>query len=280
MKAMITVLREQFNSLYLIGRLSLFEVKNNNNSNYLGMGWEIINPMIQIFIYWFVFGYGIRSLGHGNGRSGIHLAGHAHNIQFFPWMLAGIGVWFFVNQGILLGCKSIFQRIKMVSKMNFPMSVIPTYVIFSKLYSHLFMVIIIYIILLFMGFPLSFYIFQLPYYIFGTLALLFAISLVTSTLAAIARDVQMAIQAFMRMLLYLSPFLWSMSTLPEPISTLVKLNPLYYLAEGYRYSLLGGQWYLAVHLKYTIYFWALIIVLTAIGSAMHLKFRDHFVEYV
>lgn len=277
---MITVIREQIDSLYLIGRLSLFEVKNNNNNNYLGMGWEIINPMIQVFIYWFVFGYGIRHHGHGSGRSGIHMVGHAHAVPFFPWMLAAISVWFFFNQSILLGTKSIFSRIKMVSKMNFPMSVIPTYVIFSKFYSHLFMVVIIYIILLLSGFSPSVYIIQLPYYIFCSIAFLFALCLVTSTLAAIIRDVQMMIQAFMRMLLYLSPFLWNMTTLSPPIGTLVKLNPLYYLAEGYRYSLLGGQWYFIDHLKYTIYFWALIIFLMALGSAMHLKFRDHFVEYV
>src|SRR5699024_12147993 len=55
MKSVITVLKEQIDNFYLIMRLSLYELKNKNTSNYLGMAWEIINPSIQILIYWFVF---------------------------------------------------------------------------------------------------------------------------------------------------------------------------------------------------------------------------------
>ena len=51
-----TVLKEQIQNFYLIRRLSLYELKSKNKNNYLGMAWEVINPSIQILIYWFVFG--------------------------------------------------------------------------------------------------------------------------------------------------------------------------------------------------------------------------------
>ena len=40
MKSMVMVLKEQISSLYLIKRLSIYQVKSTNNNNYLGLFWE------------------------------------------------------------------------------------------------------------------------------------------------------------------------------------------------------------------------------------------------
>jgi teichoic acid transport system permease protein len=265
MKSMFTVIREQINSFYLIRRLSLFELKSANNNNYLGMLWEVINPMIQLSIYWFVFGFGIRGGEDVNG------------IPFVYWLLSGMSVWFFVNQSLLEGSKSIYTRINFISKMSFPMSVIPTYVIVSKFYSHLILVGIITIGLQFTGYTISPYFIQLPYFMFGTLMLLVSISLITSTLATIVRDVQMVVTSVVRMLLYLTPLLWVPTGF---IKKIMLVNPLYYLVEGYRASLLGTSWYMLDNTNLTLYFWGLILILLMIGSALHVKFRNHFVDYM
>lgn len=60
MKSLFQIVKDHINHFYLIIRLSLFELKSNNNNHYLGMLWEVLNPLILIGIYWFVFGYGIR----------------------------------------------------------------------------------------------------------------------------------------------------------------------------------------------------------------------------
>ncbi|MCG4627826.1 teichoic acid ABC transporter permease, partial [Anaerostipes hadrus] len=80
MKSAITVLKEQINSFYLIIRLSLYEVRSENRNNYLGILWEVINPMIQLAIYWFVFGFGLRG---GHPQPG-----------YIPWLFAGSSIWF------------------------------------------------------------------------------------------------------------------------------------------------------------------------------------------
>lgn len=268
MNAALTIVKEQIKSFYLIRRLSVFEVKSENNNNYLGFLWEIINPMIQIGIYWFVFGYGIRS-----GRA-------VDGIPYFHWMLAGVIVWFFVNQAMLLGSKSIYTRIRIIAKMSFPMSVIPSYVIMSKFYGHLALTLIVFIILHFAGTPFSIYILQLPYFMFALLAFLIAFSLITSTLATIVRDVQMVVQSLVRVLLYLTPILWTSQHLPHAVQLFMKANPFYYIVEGYRSALLGGSWYFMAHPMYTLYFWVAVIVTLIIGSFLHLKFRDSFVDYL
>ncbi|WP_173915591.1 ABC transporter permease [Halobacillus sp. Marseille-Q1614] len=271
MKSALTVLKEQIKYFYLVRRLSLYELKSSNNNNYLGMLWELLNPGIQIAIFWFVFGFGIRNrVGEGG-------------MDFFPWMLSGIVVWFMIHQGLIQASKSIYTKIKMLSKMNFPMSVIPSYVIFSKFYPHLMLLAVVIIILNLLGFTVSIYYIQLPLYMIGVLVLLYAISLITSTLATIVRDVQMLLQSTLRMLLYLSPILWDISKFGEDLNWLkiiMQINPFYYVVEAYRTSLLGQGWYFIEEWQYTLYFVSLIAVLFLIGSALHVKFRRHFIDFL
>ena len=268
MKSALIILKEQMQNFHLVRRLSLYEMKSQTSGNYLGAAWEIINPSIQIMIYWFVFGFGIRQ------RAPVG------DVEYLQWMFAGILVWFFINQGITKSTRSIYQKIRMLSKMNFPMSVIPSYVVVSQFYPHLIILGLGMVLLQFMGYPITIYYLQLPLYVAATVALLFSISLITSTLATIVRDVQMMLQAVMRMLLYLSPILWPPTLLPESWQTWLKLNPFYYVIEGYRNSLLGQGWYFLENPLYTLYFCGLLLTLFIIGSYLHVKFRSQFIDFL
>ncbi len=55
MSAIGTVFKEHVKNFYLIQRLAQFQVKIINHSNYLGVAWELINPVMQIMVYWMVF---------------------------------------------------------------------------------------------------------------------------------------------------------------------------------------------------------------------------------
>lgn len=275
MKAAITVIKEQLNNFYLIKRLSAYEIKNQNKNNYLGMAWEVINPSIQILIYWFVFG-ALRD------RDPIVLVPGVE-VPFINWLLAGFILWIFFYQATIQGSKSIYSRLRMLSKMNFPMSIIPNFVIFSKFYIHLFMLVIAIIIFQLTGFYASFYYLQLIYFAFATFCLIFSISLITSTLSTIIRDVHMFLNSTLRMGLYLSGVLWPIAILkdfPHWITVVLKLNPLYYLIEGYRAALFGTEWHLITHWEYTLYFWIIVLILFLFGSILHVKFRRHFIDYL
>ncbi len=272
MRSAIKVIHEQIQNFYLIQRLSLYELKSKNKNNYLGMAWEIINPLIQILIYWFVFG-SIRQ------RADIEVI-PGTEVPFIHWLLAGFILWTFFYQSTIQGSKSIYTRLRMLSKMSFPMSVIPNIVIFSQFYIHIVMLGITFFIFQLSGYFVTVYFLQIVYFIFASFCLIFAISLITSTLSTIIRDVHMFLNATLRMLLYLSPILWQITILDEPLPTIMKLNPLYYLIEGYRSALFGLDWYFIVHWQYTLYFWGVVIVLFLFGAALHVKFRRHFIDYL
>jgi len=276
MKSMITIVKEQISSFYLILRLSAFELKSANTNNYLGRFWEILNPMIQLTIYWFVFGAGIRKGREVPMENGI-------DVPFFIWMVTGMIVWFFVNPAISASSRSIYSRIQLISKMSFPMSAIPSFVIMANFYTHLMLVVVVTIFLQFTDFKLTVYFFQLPYFMLATLLFLLGLALVTSTLSTIVRDVQQVVQSILKMLLYVTPFLWHVDDLVIngiDYAFLLKINPLYYIVEGYRAALLGTTWYPLEYPEYTLYFWITVIGLFMIGAVLHLKFRNRFVDYL
>lgn len=272
MNYLLIVLKEQINSFYLAIRLSFYEVKSANNNNYLGMGWELLNPLIQLGVYWLVFGMGIRG-GRAVSVGGIE-------VPFLYWLLSGMVVWFFIHSSIMAGTKSIHSRLGMLSKMNFPLSTIPMFVILTNFYSHLMLVIAVAIIFFFAeGITIGIHIFQIAYYMFATIVFLFSLSLLTSTLATLVRDVVMIVQAIMRMMLYVTPLLWVPENLPHAFRVFMRFNPLTYLVTGYRDAFLGTGWFWD-NLTYTAYFWSVVLFLLTVGSALHVKFRRHFIDYL
>lgn len=273
MKAAIKVIREQLSNFYLIRRLSLYEIKSKNKNNHLGIAWEIINPSIQLVIYWFVFGT-LRD------RAPVEIGGV--EVSFFTWLLAGFFIWTFCFQSIIQGSKSIYTRLRILSKMNFPMSIIPNIVIFSNLYIHIIMLIISIILLQFTGFYITIYYLQLFYFIFAALCLMFAISLITSTISTIIRDAHMFLNSTFRMMFYVSGVLWPITRLSDfpTLLKLMQLNPLYYLIEGYRAALFGVDWYFITNWQYSLIYWGIVLILLIIGSLLHIKFRRHLIDYL
>lgn len=253
----------------MINRLALYEIKSKYAGNLLGTFWMILNPLIQIGIFWLVFGLGIRGGAPVNG------------VPFFAWLICGLIPWFYMSAGMTQGANSIYSKLGMASKMNFPLSIIPTYVILSQLYTHMILVVIMFIAVIVYHGIATINVFAFLYFMGATTIFLFALSYVTSTFSAIVRDVQQIVQSVVRILFYITPIFWVPITakLPFFFQLVIKLNPFYYLVQGYRESLLWGKtdflwsWY-------TIYFWGIVLILLLVGSIIHVKFRRQFVDYL
>ncbi|WP_088042757.1 ABC transporter permease [Bacillus sp. EAC] len=268
MNSIKTVLSEQFNNIYMIGRLSAYELKKLYANSFLGGIWIFLNPMIQIAVYGVTFGLGIRG------------GAPVHGIPYFTWMVCGLIPWFFISASIMQGSNAIYQRINTVARMNFPLSITPTYVIVAQLYTHLvLMILAIAIVSLSVGIS-NIHIFELIYFIFSSFCFLVALSFITSTISTMMRDIHLLIQQITRLLLYLTPVLWEPSDkAPQLLLNLMKLNPFFYVVEGYRSALIYDDTSLFLT-SYTLYFWGLVLVMFVLGTTLHIKFRRNFVDYL
>ncbi|EQB38122.1 hypothetical protein M948_05985 [Virgibacillus sp. CM-4] len=267
MTVVFKVLRDQITYFPLILRLAIYEIKSKYQMHYLGVLWQIINPLMQVSVYWFIFGVGIR-----NGEP-------VGNIPFFIWLLIGLIPWFFISPSIVQGSNSVYSKVNLVSKMKFPVSILPSITIISNTFNFLIMLVLLCIVLFLYDIHMSMYILQLPYYLLCIVALLYATTILCSTISVLIRDFQLLIQSVMRMMFFLTPILWSVSEFPEQLQSIIELNPFAYIVNGFRDSLLSTGWFFE-DIRYMFYFWSFTLLVLLIGSILHGNFKNKFVDYL
>ena len=116
LKSIKYVLKENFSNLFRIYSISKYELLSDIRDSRLGIFWNFANPLIQILTYYFVFGLVMN-------RKDVD------GIPFIQWMLAGMVVWFFINPCITQGANAIFSKTGVITKMKFPVSVLPATVV-------------------------------------------------------------------------------------------------------------------------------------------------------
>ena len=60
-------------------------------------------------------------------------------------------------------------------------------------------------------------------------------------------------------------------------SFIFKLNPMFYIVEGYRSALLGDIWFFQ-NIKLTIYFWGIVLLLYVFGRIIFKRLKPHFAD--
>lgn len=261
--AILIIAKEIFANKERMVRLSRFDYNLLNKDSYLGKVWGLLNPLIQIGTYWFVFGIGI--------RNGSPVDGHA----FLPWMLSGLIPWFFMSSCVARGASSIFAKSHTVLQLKYPVSTVPVGSILVTFYEHINLLVILTIMLCTFGYYPNFAWINIIYYFIYAIVFLVSLSMVTSVLTMIARDFQKLINAILRLWFYLTPVLWTMGNLPYYAKQIMKLNPAYYVVDGFRQSILYGTHFYQSSFNIG-FFWILNILLFSTGCYLQMKFRDRY----
>lgn len=267
-KSMKFVLEENFNNLYRIYSISKYELLADMRDSKLGLFWNFANPVIQVLTYWFMFGLVFQKKDVGD-------------IAYLPWMLGGMVVWFFISPCITNGCNAIFSKVNVITKMKFPVSILPATVVLKELFNHLCLMLVLIIIFIPFGIYPSWYWLELIYYLFCAIIFAICLSMTTSVLNMLARDTRKLILACMRLLLYLTPVLWSVDQLSNhpTLIKLMNLNPIYYIVQGYRDCFFYHRGILA-YTDSMIAFWVITFILFAVGSTMMYKFKHKFIDMI
>lgn len=266
-KSINYVLRENLSNLYRIYSIAKYELIADMRDSRLGIFWNFANPTIQILTYWFVFGF-------LNQRKDVL------NVPFIQWLVVGMVVWFFINPCITNGCNAVFSKTSVITKMKFPVSILPATVVLKELFNHFFILSIVTVFLSVSGYPPTIHWLGLIYYCFCAFVFGVSLSLVTSVLNMLARDTRKLVLSCMRLLLYLTPILWPLSmTNNYAIRVIMKFNPIYYIVTGYRDCIFYNNGIIH-YWKQGVAFWVITLVLFVIGSMMMYKFKHKLIDMI
>lgn len=247
--------------------LSVNELKKKYKGAALGPMWALIKPTFTLFILWFAFAVGLRGSG---------------NVEFlgvkyprFVFMLTGYVPWFFISEMIIGGSRSIRNNKQFVTKLSFPVSNIMTFTSLSSLYIHLLLCVIMYIVLLCMGYGPSLYNLQFFYYCIVMYMFFLVLSWATAPLSAFSKDFENLINSVITGLFWLSGVFWSTYDMPyEWLKKLMYLNPINYFVNGYRKCFIAEKFILdSDSLLETAVFYGEFVLLIFVGSHLYKKFR-------
>jgi teichoic acid transport system permease protein len=170
------------------------------------------------------------------------------------------------------GTEAIRGYRHLVTKMNFPVSTIPTFVSLSKLFVNLCMIGITIIIYISFGYPIDIYILQLPFYILCMFIFFTGWSLFSSPLAAISRDYANLVKSFTTGIFWLSAIIWDPSGVSNKLfKFFLKINPITYIVQGFRDTFIYKQWFFEK--EETIIFAVVLIIMWTLGTTIYKKLR-------
>ena len=232
--------------------------------SYLGILWAFIQPAITVLIFWFVFQVGFKSQP-------------VNNVPFILWLIAGMFPWFFFSDAVSNATNAVMENSYLVKKIVFKVAFLPIIKIFSALIVHLFFVMVMYMLFLVYGYRFDLHWLQVFYYLGATIVLILGISYITSSVVVFFRDVGQLVAMLLQIAFWATPIFWSVNMFPAKYHWLFKINPLYYLIEGYRDSMINHIWFWEKP-TLTLYFWIVALGLLALGFSTFRKLKPHFAD--
>jgi lipopolysaccharide transport system permease protein/teichoic acid transport system permease protein len=245
-------------------QLTKNDFKQKYVGNLLGALWAFIQPTITILIFWFVFQVGFKSKPVGD-------------FPFILWLISGMIPWFFFAEALSNGTNSVIANSFLVKKIVFRISLLPIIPLLSALVIHLFFIFFMFGMFLYYGITPTIYWIQIFYYLFAMSILLLGLSWITASVIVFFKDMGQIVAMVIQFGFWLTPIFWSIDIIPQQYHWIIELNPLVYIIEGYRDSLIHHQWFWEKPTE-GIYFWVISMIIFLFGAWLFQKLRPHFAD--
>jgi lipopolysaccharide transport system permease protein/teichoic acid transport system permease protein len=250
----------------LLFTLSIRDFQKKYISNLFGLVWAVLDPVAFVVILYFVFGE------RYSGKN-------PNEVSFVVYLITGHIAFDLFGSTMHSVTQSITEHSFLLKKVNFRVAILPIVTMLSNLMVHGIVLMVCIVILQFNHIYPSWYWFQLLYYAFAITVFLISIGWLTSSIYLFFPDISNIVAIVTRLMFFLTPIFWKMSGLAVRDQFLLKLNPVYYIVNGYRESLIyhKGFW---EHPVLTVYFWSVCIFFLVIGVLVFKRLRPHFADVV
>ncbi len=248
----------------LILSMAKRELATQYAGSFLGFIWTFINPMVMIFVFWFVFSVGFK-------------AKPMNDVPFIVWLAAGMAPWFVFSDIVIGATHVITGNAHLIKKTVFPSQILPVVKLVSSLVTHSIFVAILLILLLFQQMEFSFWFVQFFYYLFCLSTFALGIGWAVSSLNVFIRDVGQIVAVVMQVGFWATPIFWDINMMSGKVQAILKINPVYYIIQGYRDSFISFVpfWH---HGLYTFYFWTVTLFFFAFGALIFKKLKGQFAD--
>ncbi len=195
----------------LVKNLVFMNLKLKYRDSVLGFVWSLANPLLLIIVYTLAFKY-ILKVG-------------TPNFAFF--VLVGILPWMFFSNSLGMATGAIVDNGNLIKKVAFPLEVLPVASVLFALAQ--------YVLTLLVFLPAVFVVFRvipswtmLLFVPFLGLQVVFTVGLALLAAAATVffRDVRHFVEIALMLLFWLTPVIYEVSSIPNPLKAVIVLSPV------------------------------------------------------
>ena len=253
----------------------ILETKNTT----LGSYWHIVRDVIFFVTY-------ISFMTFMRGNSDIE------ELPGIVYLVVGLVPWYFVSDIFNGGVNCIRGYRHVISKVKFPITIIPFYNTIGSFYKRgltyliLAFVILVYFIL---GDIDTFKVFHFIYFNAAMIIYMMAFNLVFSSLISVSKDFGELYKSIQRVQFYFIPVFWDFTMIASKLNSadpikdfigdvihmLLLLNPVAYILNGFRMSF-GGTNHVTTEL--TIIFWVMTIIMFIVGFSLQARLRKIYAD--
>ena len=197
---------------------------------------------------------------------------------FLPYLASGLIMWGLISGILNEGTVGFTVAEAMIKQLPLPKIVYIVRVVWRNLIVSAHNIVILPLVILVVGAPMSWAILLWPVGVLLTVTALFGLALALAVVATRFRDLPPIVNAILTVGFYITPVIWLKDSLGnnELVSSIVSLNPLYHLLQVARLPLIGqypslDNWIWAA--GYGVFFWI-------VGLAMFRKYEKRIAYWV
>ena len=208
------------------------------------MAWSFFIPLIQIFLFWFVFSTIMKARPYANTQ-----------VPYIYFLLSSFFFWLAFSEGVIKASYTIIGNADMVKKVSFPNIVLPIAATLSS-YIHHMVGFLLFLIAFFIATSVSPTIGLIIPILFLQILFSLGLSMFFAALLPYIRDIEQILGSVMQGLFFLSPIIYSLESIPDKFRILFYFNPLTYFASSYHKIILSREFppvaYLGVMVLFSV----------------------------
>ena len=202
------------------------DVKVKYKQTLLGMAWAVVQPVMTMLVFTFVF----------DRVANLPSDGVPYEVFSFTALLP----WGLFVTALNQGSRSLVAHNNMVTKIYFPRLILPMASVFAGLVDFIIaFVILIGLMVYFRVTPAWHLLWTLPLFLLLTLVTALGVALWLSAINVKYRDVNHALPFLTQFWLFATPVAYPFSRLSETMQVVLSLNPMTGVVNGFRWALLG-----------------------------------------
>ncbi len=245
----------------LVWALTTRELKGRYRGSVLGFLWTFLNPLLLLLVYSLVFSVYFR----------------VEMEHYSVYMFTGLLPWIFFSQSMLDGAGSVVDAGSLVTKVTFPMQVLPANRVLVNFVNFLLSLPILVVFMVISGKQLSWHFALFPVVALVHLLFTFALALILTTMCVFLRDTRHIMGNLLTLWFFLTPILYPLSSVPPRFHWAVMANPAAIFTMAYDDVCFYGRmprWdYLGIMVLASL-------VLLVIGIRLFEAYKEYFAEKI